>query len=420
MRDKTLIKATTLILVLLGLPGSAAAFQDPDENVNSRYTVESASLRGADASRVSRTLLEDMERLVGGKYDQQAAEEIAKRLRKELPDFTISTKVRRGDQPDYVKVVFEAERDWWKKFDLARSRVVYHSKEGWSGVFSATFGPRYSAFTLGYVNDSDDSLERDMGFRIGFEQRKLVSDRLRLRLGFESYREKWNMATESAVGSSDQIPGIYRERRDFSPSIALLPWRDIELSFGASLQRLQTQYPQLHTDRASAGTFSVAFRHRFESPSGSRQQVDAQYRLRSATRALDSDLVYTRHLAEVQYSARWGRNYFTLRARVGGISGTAPLFERFSLGSSLTLRGWNKFDVAPAGGNRVAYASLEYHHSCLAIFYDTGRAWDAGTAASFKHAAGFGFADRHGAFLLLGFPLRSDNVEPVVTFGIRF
>ena len=29
---------------------------------------------------------------------------------------------------------------------------------------------------------------------------------------------------------------------------------------------------------------------------------------------------------------------------------TAPLFERFSLGNTYTLRGWNKFDVAPLGG----------------------------------------------------------------------
>src|SRR6478735_1117317 len=45
----------------------------------------------------------------------------------------------------------------------------------------------------------------------------------------------------------------------------------------------------------------------------------------------------------------------------GGIlNGDAPLFERFTLGDSSTLRGWSKFDLAPVGGTRVAHGSLEY------------------------------------------------------------
>ena len=42
------------------------------------------------------------------------------------------------------------------------------------------------------------------------------------------------------------------------------------------------------------------------------------------------------------------------------MNGRAPLFERFTLGDSRTLRGWSKFDVAPVGGSRVAHGSLEY------------------------------------------------------------
>ena len=34
-----------------------------------------------------------------------------------------------------------------------------------------------------------------------------------------------------------------------------------------------------------------------------------------------------------------------LRGLAGTISGRAPLFERFALGDTRTLRGWNKFDV---------------------------------------------------------------------------
>ena len=104
----------------------------------------------------------------------------------------------------------------------------------------------------------------------------------------------------------------------------------------------------------------------------------------------------------------------------GGITGRAPLFERFSLGNSTTLRGWNKFDVAPLGGNRVAYASLEYGYSVFRVFYDTGAVWDSGRESRTRHAVGFGIADRHGAFMLLGFPLRLNRVTPVFTVGIGF
>ena len=54
------------------------------------------------------------------------------------------------------------------------------------------------------------------------------------------------------------------------------------------------------------------------------------------------------------------------------------VFSKLSPWNSLTLRGWNKFDVAPLGGSRLAYASLEYHYSCLAVYYDTGKVWDPG------------------------------------------
>ncbi len=420
MKITTPLKIIFLLLFLLIRPNSAARCQEPEDNVNSRYTVESVELSGVAGTRISKVLHDDMEKLVGEKFNQEAADELAKRLRKELPDFTIKTRVRRGDQPDHVKVVFEAERYWWKKFDLERSRAVYQSKEGWSGEFSATFEIHHNAFTAGYVNNSDESLERNMGFRFGYEHRKVFTDRLRFRMGFETYNEKWNARTELALQDSPEVPGIYRERQDFSPAIALLPWRDLEVSVGTSFDRLEMQYPAIHTDTAYAGTLSVAFRHRFESSGDLRQRVSAEYKLRSATRVLDSDFVYTRHAVEGQYSVRWGRNYFTLRGEAGGIIGTAPLFERFSLGDSLTLRGWNKFDVAPLGGSRLAYASLEYHYSCFAVFYDTGKVWDSGQAASFKHSIGFGLADKHGAFLLLGIPLRMDQVEPIVMFGIRF
>jgi outer membrane protein assembly factor BamA len=105
---------------------------------------------------------------------------------------------------------------------------------------------------------------------------------------------------------------------------------------------------------------------------------------------------------------------------IGGIiSGNAPLFERFSLGNSTTLRGWNKFDVAPLGGNRVAHGSLEYRYRHFQIFYDVGSVWDRGWPSQARHGLGFGFANKD-AFISLAFPLRFNDVVPIFTFGIRY
>ena len=60
----------------------------------------------------------------------------------------------------------------------------------------------------------------------------------------------------------------------------------------------------------------------------------------------------------------------------GHICGTAPLFERFTLGDSTTLRGWNKYEVAPAGGDSMFHVSGEYRYRGLAIFTDVGSVWD--------------------------------------------
>jgi outer membrane protein assembly factor BamA len=102
----------------------------------------------------------------------------------------------------------------------------------------------------------------------------------------------------------------------------------------------------------------------------------------------------------------------------GGITGHAPLFERFTLGDSTTLRGWDKYDIAPTGGDRVVYSSFEYRYTGLALFLDVGSVWDANSERKVRVSAGFGF---HGgpAFLAVGIPLNTDNLTAVVTMGLR-
>ena len=102
----------------------------------------------------------------------------------------------------------------------------------------------------------------------------------------------------------------------------------------------------------------------------------------------------------------------------GGITGQAPLFERFTLGDSATLRGWDKYDIAPVGGDRVVYSSIEYRYTGLALFLDVGSVWDANTERHVRVSAGFGF-HAGPAYLVVGFPLNTDDLRAVFTIGLR-
>jgi outer membrane protein assembly factor BamA len=110
----------------------------------------------------------------------------------------------------------------------------------------------------------------------------------------------------------------------------------------------------------------------------------------------------------------------------GAISGEAPLFERFSIGDSTLLRGWNKYDLDPLGGNRLAYGSVTYGYHMMRVFYDTGSVWDQGKSPEAKESAGVGVSSglgilEKGAFLVaLAFPLRQGHVTPVVIAGMNF
>ena len=72
-----------------------------------------------------------------------------------------------------------------------------------------------------------------------------------------------------------------------------------------------------------------------------------------------------RYLGQGSYRFDFGRHHVQATGMAGGITGHAPLFERFTLGDSTTLRGWDKYDIAPAGGDRVFYSSVEYRYTGL-------------------------------------------------------
>lgn len=417
------MKNTTLITMLLMLFWPAlvkAGDQKPETNVNSRYAVESVELSGVSQSKITKALHDDMQKMVGEKYDQDAAHKLANRLRRELPDYSIAVKVKRGDKPDHVKVIFEAERTRWKRFELAVPPVVYESKEGLNITAQARVDSHHNVFAFGLVDSADELLERNRGILLRFENRKLGTDMVQLRIDFDSYHPTFNQATQTALAAASNVSGVYRQRQDFAPSLSVIPLRDLKLSVGTSFQRFQIQYPETHTQTAYAGTAGIQFRHVVTTQSRYRHNISASYSLRTATRILDSDFVYTRHFATVDYTVSKGRNLFGAHLQGGLITGAAPLFERFSLGNSLTLKGWNKFDVAPLGGARLAYGSLEYRYRPFQLFYDVGTVYDPGRPGQVRHGLGFGYVTRDGFFASLAFPIRLHHVVPMFMLGFRF
>jgi len=173
---------------------------------------------------------------------------------------------------------------------------------------------------------------------------------------------------------------------------------------------------------ANAFTLSTGYDQEWTRSSWT-QHVQAAFELRSGTESLQSDLAYTRLLGQGRYMYEHNRkNAVVVSGMAGRINSEreqAPLFERFTLGDSSTLRGWNKYDIAPAGGEYVFHTSVEYRHRGVALFLDTGSVWDRTTDSRVLSSAGFGFHSRN-AFLTVGLPLNTDSLAAVFMAGVRF
>jgi outer membrane protein assembly factor BamA len=103
----------------------------------------------------------------------------------------------------------------------------------------------------------------------------------------------------------------------------------------------------------------------------------------------------------------------------GMISGRAPLFERFVLGNSTTLRGWNKYELDPLGGNRMVHNTVEYRYGVFEAFYDSGAIWDRGDTAVLRHSIGVGL--RQGLFsMAVAFPVRDGHIDPIFMVGMNY
>jgi hypothetical protein len=399
----------------------AAGTEDLETNVNTRYTVEMVSVSGEGWSttppvdrdrKLSSGLRKEIASLVGEKLNPARLDDLARRLRQELRARTVEHHVLRGKSPEYVQVVFQVKVPP-TRFDASVPKFLYQGKQGWSGAVEGTATVNNNGFTAGLVSDGDELVERYSGVVARYESQPLLDGRARLNFEFASYHELWNSST---VATAD-VGRLYSTRQEFQPVLSVRVARPLEVSFGASFESLGQQVPGAQPLAADALVASARYHQQFEGASD--QGLEADYDLRAGTHALASDYAYSRHCWGFRYRLSHGKHELLDDSWGGVILGTAPLFERFVLGNSSSLRGWNKFDLDPLGGNRAVHNSVEYHYGIFQIFCDSGAIWDSGQPAVARSSVGVGL--RQGVFsLAMAFPLRDGRMDPVFMVGMNY
>ena len=424
------MKTLWLSALILAAPLAGCNVPDDDEklsqelNVNSRYTVENVHISGEKLKlRISDPLQTDLNHMVGQKLDDSKIKRLAERIQNELSAIRVDVKIVKGHEPDHVIVNFEVSPSHRQDFDMNVTKFLYNSKEGWTGVGGVSTRVHGNAFTFGLLSDGDTAVERFAGIRAKYERPNLGTERLKLSFEFDSYHEQWNRSTLVQASPLD----IYRSRQSFTPEATLSILPSLDWSFGVSFARLRVPVAGAFTTSKTESSNAVVNTLRYHQRWGSDHddidhEIQAAYNIASGTGVLESDRVYTRHLANARYKFRNGHNHIELGFVAGHITGSAPLYERFVLGNSETLRGWNKFILDPLGGTHVIHGSIDYRYRFFQVFYDTGAVWDNPQDREQKQSIGVGVKGyKKECFqLAVAFPLRAGHADPIFYAGMNF
>ncbi len=414
---------------LLGQSLTPVSSSADDLNVNSRYTIESINFADQREYKLSTSALDEIRRLVGAKVSTEALNRLVLRIRSELRAHDVTFKLARGAEPESVRVLIKVDRAGGS-FDASVPVLSYNSVLGFTGTgqLSSTIGP--NVFTFRMLRDSDNLIERFSGVQAKYDRLSLANGRIQLGFEFDAYQDQYGSSTLAALDSSSRPSslgaGAYGSRMNYEPSATFVLAPPLTLTIGLSFEQLNDFPSAARSEAANAVINTLRYHQRWASSGDSTQQLDAGYSLRAATTLLASDLPYTRHLGHLKYNYSSRTQSVEVTVIAGAMYGQAPLFERFSLGDSTLLRGWNKYYLDPLGGNRLAYGSVTYGYRIMRVFYDAGSVWDQGKSPEPKESAGVGISSglgvlEKGAFLVaLAFPLRAGHVTPVVIAGMNF
>jgi len=393
-------------------------------NINARYIVEDVEIRGVPESAITPEMRADLQALTGRPLDSELAERLATRLSSSFPDYGVERRTGRGSQPGQIRVVFQltrTEQSRWLRFEPLEANALYHSDQGWGAKMPLTMsGGDFQINPHFAIDVGDDLIEEYGGFGLRFESRKLGTERLGVFFDWSTFDQTWRDQTLAALPAYPGVPAPYRNRMTVTPLVKFAITPQLSVGGGVSIAELDAlDESSSDSQMANAAIGTLRFNQRWNRTSGVRHDLEAAFTVRAGTTALESDLVYERYLGQADYALRSGKHRVFVSSLFGGITGEAPLFERFSLGDSRTLRGWNKYDIAPAGGDRVFHASVDYRYGVLALFLDSGSVWDTGTDRKLRFSTGFGFSPGP-VFFMVGFPLNTDEFGAVFTMGLRF
>lgn len=396
--------------------------QDRRSNANARYLIEHVEVSGIPETDVDAQLRADLQTLVGKPLGSDDVDQLETRLRDALPDYEVRRRVTRGGRSGEIRLIFAVSKNEsarWLHFEPLKSNLVYHSDQGWGAYLDFPIGGRdFRVSPLIAIDNGDDLIEEYSGFGLRVESRRLGSERLGASFEWSTFDQDWRAETLAAIDLNPRIPAAYDDRSTVTPMISFALTQQLSVSGGMSITEVEPLSGVPESQMANAAIFSLRYDDEWRR-AGADHGVGAAFTVRKAADALESDFDYTRYFGQAEYSYRWNHHTVLVSGMAAALRGTAPLFERFSLGDSRTLRGWNKYDIAPAGGDRMFYTSAEYQYRGLAFFLDSGSVWDDGDDTRIRVAAGFGF--HPGPFFMtVGFPLNTDNVRAVFTTGVRF
>ncbi len=416
-------------ILLLSISASLQAGQDflraaAETNVNQRYLIESVSVAGVqvdewEGGKLPQDLRSQIKSLIGARCDMNLLGSLGDRLRKELHLRDVREHLSKGSAPDKVRVNFEVVRKE-VAFDLSVPKFLYNSKQGWTGEVDASTRVHNNIFSAGILSNGDDLIERYAGISGRYENTHIGTSWVRFGVGVEAYHEQWNQATKEAVAANGMQ--LYRSRINVAPEFTFVVAKPVTISIGASFERMETGNAGIPFRQANAATGEIHFGRKFEGDAA-QQELDARYSLRLAARGLGSDYGYARHKLTVRYSVKSGRQLASSELTAGAIEGDAPLFERFVLGSSSTLRGWNRYQIDAVGGSRMAHNTLTYGYrfgeGTAETFYDCGSLWQNGDPVKLHQSVGVGY--RQGIFVLtMAYPLREGKAMPVFMVGMNY
>ena len=415
------------LLALLAPPASYA--QDPDPNINTKYVVADVDVRGVPRRQITPELRKALDDLLGKPLDTESSNEVVAKLRAAFPGYHVDRRVVRAEKKGTLSVIYILHRPVWASFlrhEPVNANALYHSDQGWGAVLPfALSGMRGDVQVMPIVtwSNADDFIEENSGFGLRVESRRLGTERLGMSIDWSTLDAKWREPSLAALAANPQLPAPYRNRMSFTPLLKFAFTPQVSVAGGVGVTELDplAESSGLSSQMANVAIGSVRYRQRWSESESSpvEHQVGAVLTLRKGTSTLESDFAYDRYLGEADYVFHAGKHRVFVSGMAGRITGDAPLFERFTLGDSRTLRGWDKYDIAPGGGDRMFHASLEYRFRGAMLFVDAGSVWDSGADKRVRFSTGGGFT-KGPLFFTLGFPVNTDEARVVVSMGFHF